>query len=822
MAPAVGHSHHHRSTTKQPQKPFKARHATKSALKEKSKGKIERLEKGTRKTPHQHVMSKLDRRNKAKQLRVNHHNAHIEKTGVFSGKDAAPRIVAMVPLSDKIDTIKAVQSLSKSVDVEEMIDAQATQLRVSVDRFKQKLHFIVVKPELIATLDACRLADFVVFVMPFDDQFTAHEEHLIKTIESQGVSNVLATVQGLDEIEPAKRRPQVVASLKSYITHFFPTIEKVTSLDSRQEALNLIRSLCTVTPKGIRWREERSWLMADEVQWPSGKHASGDGEATGELIVTGVVRGKGLKADRLVRVGDWGEFQIEKIVAAPKESRRHRRDDTEMQGQEPEVLDVPSAEQDDLLALAPEEIVMQGAPNLAPSMAGSTRKGVLLDDHHYFSDEEEYERPQAKRLPRGTSKYQAAWYLDDADYSGSDLEAVDDADEDDEDVPMMGGPVEPADGIEGLAGPEGTEGGPSEYPQSEMFVDEAPNDEELTAYRASRKGNEADADLEFPDEIELRPNVLARERLARYRGLKSARTSVWDTAEDAPYEPAEWQRLLAISDYKVAKAKVLRDSYLDSVKPGTRVSVHLRNVPLRFEQEHDATALLALFQLLKHEHKNVAANYSITLLSDLDKPIKSKETLIMQIGPRRLAIKPLFSQEGATPNDVHKFERYLHPGRSGIATVLAPLTWGSVPILYFRNDPVTEQLRLVGTGTSLPPSTSRVTAKRIILTGHPYKIHKRLVTVRYMFFNKDDVDWFKSMPLWTKRGRSGFVRESLGTHGYFKAVFDGKINPMDAIGISLWKRCWPRMAHAWQPGQSLTETEAGDEADAMHEAPELV
>lgn len=39
MAPIVS-QHHHRSTTKQTQKPFKARHATKSALKDRSKGVI--------------------------------------------------------------------------------------------------------------------------------------------------------------------------------------------------------------------------------------------------------------------------------------------------------------------------------------------------------------------------------------------------------------------------------------------------------------------------------------------------------------------------------------------------------------------------------------------------------------------------------------------------------------------------------------------------------------------------------------------------------------------------------------------------------------
>lgn len=148
---------------------------------------------------------------------------------------------------------------------------------------------------------------------------------------------------------------------------------------------------------------------------------------------------------------------------------------------------------------------------------------------------------------------------------------------------------------------------------------------------------------------------------------------------------------------------------------------------------------------------------------------------------------------------------------SAIASFIGPLTWGNVPVLYFeRSSPsadsedtmdssATNSLKLIATGTSLPPSQRRVIAKRIILTGHPLKINKRIVTVRYMFFNDHDVKWFKSLPLWTKRGRSGFIKESLGTHGYFKATFDGKINPMDAVAVSLYKRVWPRNAKPWKP-----------------------
>jgi 40S ribosome biogenesis protein Tsr1 and BMS1 C-terminal len=51
-------------------------------------------------------------------------------------------------------------------------------------------------------------------------------------------------------------------------------------------------------------------------------------------------------------------------------------------------------------------------------------------------------------------------------------------------------------------------------------------------------------------------------------------------------------------------------------------------------------------------------------------------------------------------------------------------------LIYFRTAP-----DLVATGSFMNPDPKRIIAKRIILTGHPFKVNKKTATIRYMFFN---------------------------------------------------------------------------------------
>lgn len=62
----------------------------------------------------------------------------------------------------------------------------------------------------------------------------------------------------------------------------------------------------------------------------------------------------------------------------------------------------------------------------------------------------------------------------------------------------------------------------------------------------------------------------------------------------------------------------------------------------------------------------------------------------------------------------------------------------------------------------------------------------------------DDIEYFAPIELYTKYGRTGHVKEALGTHGYFKAHFDGPIQQMDTVCMSLYKRQFPKQAELFR------------------------
>ena len=228
---------------------------------------------------------------------------------------------------------------------------------------------------------------------------------------------------------------------------------------------------------------------------------------------------------------------------------------------------------------------------------------------------------------------------------------------------------------------------------------------------------------------------------------------------------------------------------------------------------------LVAYGLLPYENKTSVLHFTILrhALSG-DAVVRSKDPLVLQGAFRRWDVRPIFSEH--TVGDKHKFERFLQTGRTSVATVYGPTCFPPTPMLLFRENGDGVAPTLIGMGSLLEVQPRRVIAKRIVLTGSIFKINKRTATIRYMFFNREDVNWFRPVQLRTKGGRIGHILGPLGTHGYMKCQFDGPLRAEDVICMFLYKRVYPKWKaelHRRAGPRTLEHaepaTEDGDEGD---------
>ena len=69
-------------------------------------------------------------------------------------------------------------------------------------------------------------------------------------------------------------------------------------------------------------------------------------------------------------------------------------------------------------------------------------------------------------------------------------------------------------------------------------------------------------------------------------------------------------------------------------------------------------------------------------------------------------------------------------------------------------------MNFIGTGSIKTVDPSRMIIKRIILTGNPYRTLGKTARVTMMFFNKEDIMYFKNVNLRAKNiKKSGHILE---------------------------------------------------------------
>lgn len=771
---------HKAGALKQTNKSHKhGKHSSKRALDRVAKGKTNL--KSVTKRPNREL-GREDRRRQANQIRKNKRQEAIALKRAIGGATTAPFLTCVIALNGNVDPNSAL-AIIESCDEDATVQKVSDRVRyMNVPRFRQRFSFLCPATghgRELSVLDSLKVCDSTILLLSAteaggEDVIDRAGAKLLNMALSQGLPTPIVCLMDLESIAP-KKRGQVKNDVQKAIASVLPD-EKIMTLDSKTDGLNLLRRVGGQKRNILHNKANRPHLFGEQLEFVP---EMGE-ERVGTLKVTGFLRGVPLSVNQLVHIPGLGDFQMSEIYA-PEDPYKMRKNDEEMSSGEVKLLaKTDPAKQTSLQK--------ENIPN-------------AMDAEQTWPTEEEIEASKSenkkkliKRIPKGMSEYQAAWIPDivEAADSGSD----DDDDEEGEDDYMSCA----SDSESKIGDKSDEEEEEEEY--DEVSVSDGPvsaskydKDMDMEEERRSLAKLQAAKDDEiYPDEIDTPANIPAKERFRKYRGLESFRTSPWDVKENLPLDYA---RIYQFKSFDRTKRRIIKEAQEvdDGVMPGWYIQIHVKNVPQATWNAHCSSGYgetLVLYGLLPHEHQMSVMNVCLKRTPNSTIPIKSKERLIVQCGFRRFIVNPIYSQH--TNGDKHKYERFFRPGMTVVATFFAPIQFPPAPVVCFRENPDTS-LGMVASGSVIHCNPDRVVLKRAVLSGHPFKIHRKSAVIRYMFFNPDDIEYFKPCKLRTKLGRLGHIKESLGTHGHMKCIFDAQLKSHDTVMLYLYKRVFPKWTY---------------------------
>ncbi|KAG9144431.1 hypothetical protein Leryth_022932 [Lithospermum erythrorhizon] len=789
-------------------KSHKTRFASKSSrnvhkipLKEKSK--ISKSDRNAGK------VGRASRFQRNKMLREQKRAALLKEKRASSGSTSAPRVLFGLSESVNLNVLEK--------DIVSLLSGEGNGTAFpAVVSSEYKLRTTVLKAphgDLVGCMEMAKVADLIAFVAsagslsgqdsdhPYIDSFGSQCLSVFRTL---GLPSSVVLLRDLpDEL---KQRHDIKKGCISTLSSEFPEDCKFYTTDTRDELhkfMFLSREQRLTVP---HWRNQRPYLMSQKVCLVS--EDSSPGKCT--LLLTGYLRARNLSVDQLfnpnifldqVHVAGAGDYQLSKIELL--------KDPCPLSVRKGDSMDSDDIYNEQVLkSLMPdpmkqEPLVVENTPD---PLAGEQTWPTEAEMEE--ADKSRQEKKLKRRvLPPGTSEYQAAWIVDDsdADYSGSDEDEDDGMVLDEKENDFVGQEGRDEFELDDDQGSLKLKGWDEETEMDSVMVDgenltKEQVEEEIEKIKAAHAEDE-----EYPDEVDTPLDVPARKRFAKYRGVKSFRTSSWDPKESLPSDYARifaFDNLSRTQKHVLAKALELDAGHLEEcVTPGSYVRLYVKDVSADVASRlcnSSKTMPIVACGLLQHESKISVLHFSVKKHDTYTNPIKSKEELLFHVGFRQFMTRPIFSSDSMN-NDKHKMERFLHPGRFSIASIYAPICFPPLPLIVLKlgEEVASPTVAAVGSLRSIDPD--RIILKKIILTGYPQRVSKLKSSVRYMFHTPEDVRWFKPVEVWTKNGRRGRIKEPVGTHGAMKCVLNGVLQQSDTVCMSLYKRSFPKWPQHWFP-----------------------
>ncbi|KAI5062820.1 hypothetical protein GOP47_0021367 [Adiantum capillus-veneris] len=792
----------------QKNKPHKSRFSSKSSRNLHKENTEKRPLIGPKRSHHVPIAQKARaaRLNHSKNLRDKKRADLLNERRTGTDSSVPPLILALITLSSRTNTNKAkamfldqINKPEESRNIMEMesMNSKGASVATYLSR-RHKLRLTVIEAnhgDLESCLTAAKVADAIAFVTAASsekDQLVDKDGKLcLSMLRAQGLPSVFGLIQDLVNV-PVKRRSDVKKVSSSVLEAEMPEGSKVFFADGAEDYEQVLRYLSTHRLLNPQWRSNRPYLMAQKLEFiPDIQRPE-----QGILLVSGYVRGRGLTVNQLVHLTGLGDYQLKQVdvLEDPCSLRQDHK------GPKDEAMELEKASTICPDPTLQEQLILENIPDpLAGEQTWPTEEELSK------ADEEKQSRLKKRLLPKGTSEYQAAWIVDEV----SDHEDF-----------HEGNPDEKMEGMDFSIHGRDEEGVISEErhskhedvssdedasisddndddDQSEMMIEEELTEESRQAELERLKAAHA-ADAEFPDEVDTPLDVPARQRFAKYRGLKSLRTSAWDPKESLPQQ---YGKIFSFESFQRTRKSVFAKAagvdeglFNGSVPLGAYARLHVKDLSaisaLKLLSTYTQMPLIVC-GLLQHESKMSVLHFSIRKHESYLEPLRSKDSMVFHVGFRIFRTRPIFSTDDINM-DKHKLERFLHPGRFSVASIFAPICFLPLPLVVFKETGIGERLTLAASGSLKSVDPDRIVLKKIVLSGYPQRVQKQRAVIRFMFHNPEDVRWFKPLELSTKYGRRGRIKEPVGTHGAMKCVFDGVLQQRDAVCVSLYKRVYPK------------------------------